>query len=211
MNLPLLPESAFHAELTSPALPLRVALIEADFPVPSPVRDVLARLDNVLVVDPSSHPAPHALVVDLGRDTRGGCALVRAMASAFPGAPILAVVGADDSRAVTCALGSGARACLVGRTATELLRACLDSVRSCVVGSTTGPAAVLPELSPRELDVLEGMARGSTYRQIAETLTISPHTVHTHVRKLYEKLDARCRHDAVDTARRLGLIDPSER
>jgi len=196
-----------HAEAVSSALPLRIALIEADFPVPSPVREVLARLENVVVVDTSAHPPPQALLVDLGRDSRGGCALVRAMAAAFPGAPILAVVGPDDSRAATAALGSGARACLVGRSATELLRTCLDSLRSSVAGSTVAMTAQLPELSRRELDVLEGMARGSTYRQIAETLAISPHTVHTHVRKLYEKLDARSRHDAVDAARRLGLLE----
>ncbi len=173
------------------------------------MRELLGGLDNVLLVDPSSQPCPQALIVDLGRDTRGGCALVRAMAAAFPGAPILAVVPAEDSRAVTTALCSGARACLDGQTASELLRTCLESIRSSVTSSTAVAAPVLPELSRRELDVLEGMARGRTYRQIAEGLEISPHTVHTHVRKLYEKLDARCRQDAVDAAQRLGLIKGS--
>lgn len=207
MSHPILPLAPLPADSPSAAAPLRVALIEADFPVPSPVREALASLDDVVVVDTSSHPAPQALVVDLGRDSRGGCALVRAMSAAFPGAPILAVLGVEEPRSVSCALASGARACLTGPSATELLRACLDSIRASVGAATIGRPQLLPELSRRELDVLDGMARGWTYRQIADKLTISPHTVHTHVRKLYEKLDARCREDAVEAARRLGLLE----
>jgi DNA-binding NarL/FixJ family response regulator len=64
-----------------------------------------------------------------------------------------------------------------------------------------------PALSPRELEVLDLMARGSTNREIAEALHLSPHTIHEHTSSLYRKLGARNRADAVQRAARLGLID----
>ena len=63
-----------------------------------------------------------------------------------------------------------------------------------------------PTLTPREREVLDLMARGSTNREIAEALHLSPHTIHEHTSGLYRKLGARNRADAVQRAARLGLI-----
>ena len=62
-----------------------------------------------------------------------------------------------------------------------------------------------PALTPREQEVLDLMARGSTNREIAEALHLSPHTIHEHTSSLYRKLGARNRADAVQRAHRLGL------
>ena len=64
-----------------------------------------------------------------------------------------------------------------------------------------------PALTAREQEVLDLMARGSTNREIAEALHLSPHTIHEHTSSLYRKLGARNRADAVQRASRLGLID----
>ena len=64
-----------------------------------------------------------------------------------------------------------------------------------------------PTLSPREREVLDLMARGSTNREIAAALHLSPHTIHEHTSSLYRKLGARNRADAVQRAARLGLTD----
>jgi two-component system response regulator DesR len=64
-----------------------------------------------------------------------------------------------------------------------------------------------PTLSSREREVLELMARGSTNREIAAALHLSPHTIHEHTSGLYRKLGARNRAEAVQRATRLGLID----
>ena len=64
-----------------------------------------------------------------------------------------------------------------------------------------------PALSPREREVLDLMARGSTNREIAAALHLSPHTIHEHTSSLYRKLGARNRADAVQRASRLGLTD----
>lgn len=61
-------------------------------------------------------------------------------------------------------------------------------------------------ISPRELEVLEQLAAGLSNKEIADKLHVSPHTVKTHVAKLYEKLDARRRTEAILKARELGLL-----
>jgi DNA-binding NarL/FixJ family response regulator len=53
------------------------------------------------------------------------------------------------------------------------------------------------DLSPREREVLELLARGYLYKEIAETLHISVPTVNTHIRRIYEKLHVRSRSQAV--------------
>jgi DNA-binding NarL/FixJ family response regulator len=62
-------------------------------------------------------------------------------------------------------------------------------------------------LTAREQEVLDLMARGSTNREIADALHLSPHTIHEHTSSLYRKLGARNRADAVQRASRNGLID----
>ena len=61
-----------------------------------------------------------------------------------------------------------------------------------------------PALSPREREVLDLIARGSTNREIAAALHLSPHTIHEHTSSLYRKLDVRNRAEAVQRAARLG-------
>jgi len=60
-------------------------------------------------------------------------------------------------------------------------------------------------LSPREREVLDLIARGSTNREIAAALHLSPHTIHEHTSSLYRKLGARNRADAVQRAHKAGL------
>jgi two-component system response regulator DesR len=62
-------------------------------------------------------------------------------------------------------------------------------------------------LSPREREVLDLIAGGSTNREIAAALHLSPHTIKEHTSSLYRKLGARNRAEAVQRAQRLGLSD----
>jgi len=61
-------------------------------------------------------------------------------------------------------------------------------------------------ISPRELDVLEKIAAGRSTNEIADELSVSPNTVKTHVARLFEKLDAKRRTDAINKARELGIL-----
>lgn len=60
-------------------------------------------------------------------------------------------------------------------------------------------------ITPRERDVLKCIEGGLAYKEIARKLFISPHTVHTHIKKIYEKLQARNRQDVLLRARRKGI------
>jgi DNA-binding CsgD family transcriptional regulator len=63
-------------------------------------------------------------------------------------------------------------------------------------------------LSPRERDVLAGLAVGESTEEIGLTLRMSPHTVRTHLRNIMRKLDARTRAHAVAIAICDGAIEP---
>ena len=61
-------------------------------------------------------------------------------------------------------------------------------------------------ITPRELDILEAMAAGLSNREIAERLFVSENTVKTHVGRLFDKLSAKRRTQAVQLAKEAGLI-----
>jgi DNA-binding CsgD family transcriptional regulator len=61
-------------------------------------------------------------------------------------------------------------------------------------------------ISPRELTILQELAAGHSNKEIAANLDVSPNTVKTHVARLFEKLGARRRTDAIAKARELGIV-----
>lgn len=61
-------------------------------------------------------------------------------------------------------------------------------------------------ITPRELEILEALAAGHSTREISERLFVSENTVKTHTSRLFEKLDARRRTQAVQRAKEAGLI-----
>ena len=69
-----------------------------------------------------------------------------------------------------------------------------------------GVTAVPPILSSREQEVLELIARGFSYAEIARIKSISVHTVQTHIKGLYSKLAVHSKNEAVYEATRIGLL-----
>ena len=61
-------------------------------------------------------------------------------------------------------------------------------------------------LSHREKEVIKEVENGLTYKEIADKLRISPHTVHAHIKKIYEKLHARNKQGALISARKKGIL-----
>ncbi|HEY6985107.1 MAG TPA: response regulator transcription factor [Rhodanobacteraceae bacterium] len=61
-------------------------------------------------------------------------------------------------------------------------------------------------ISARELSVLHALAAGRSNKEIAAELHVSPNTVKTHIARLFEKLDAKRRTDAINRARELGIV-----
>lgn len=93
----------------------------------------------------------------------------------------------------------------VGRPLKELSDECSDSLH--VYETGLSPAEVKrASLSGRELDVLRGMAEGLSNGQIGHRIEVSEDTVKTHVRRLFRRLGARDRANAVLIGYRLGVL-----
>jgi two-component system nitrate/nitrite response regulator NarL len=90
----------------------------------------------------------------------------------------------------------------MGVLSPEVTRTVLDAFRS-------GPeSAGLESLSPRELEVLGEIAKGSTTVSIAKSLSITEPTVKTHVKNIFRKLGAANRAEAIHIASQAGLLSP---
>ncbi|MFL6123578.1 LuxR C-terminal-related transcriptional regulator [Actinophytocola sp.] len=135
------------------------------------------------------------------------------------GRPVVLVRTEPPSRSeVLTALLRGACAVLTAeRIGTELVPACTlaahgyvtvdaDAARG-VLDALQTPAAGLPELTSRELDILRLIADGNTVRQTARALGIAAKTVENTQSRLYRKLGARNRSGALVAAHALGLLE----
>jgi DNA-binding CsgD family transcriptional regulator len=73
-------------------------------------------------------------------------------------------------------------------------------------GATTLRIDPSVSLSEREFEILRLCSKGLRYAEIAQVLTLSPHTVNTHLKTIYRKLMVNSRAEAVYEARRMGLL-----
>lgn len=71
---------------------------------------------------------------------------------------------------------------------------------------STVPGPLVEPLTNRELDILELLAERLSNQEISDKLFISLETVKTHLKNIYQKLCAGSRRDAVDKARKLGIL-----
>jgi LuxR family maltose regulon positive regulatory protein len=71
-------------------------------------------------------------------------------------------------------------------------------------------SSLIETISEREIEVLQLLADGLTYQEIAQTMYVSVNTVKSHLKSIYGKLSVHSRREAVARARVLHLIDPSE-
>lgn len=93
----------------------------------------------------------------------------------------------------------------------ELVRPVLTQVtrhHAAALAAGAGPRGPTPALTDRERAIVRLLARGQTADQISGRLEISPRTVHKHVEHLYRKLDVHARHEALERAHALGMLEP---
>lgn len=164
------------------------------------------------------HEAPDVVLCDLGLPKMSGIELIRRAQQRLPNLPIMVHTISEDRDAVFAALKAGACGYIVkGASPRELIEA--------LVTLRAGGAPMSPRiarlvvrtfherpsddeflLSAKERSVLLGIQDGRSYKEIALDLHISPHTVHSHIKRIYEKLQASDKQDAVMKARRRGIL-----
>jgi len=148
---------------------------------------------------------PDVALVDLFLAGESGAELCEAIRRASPETRVLLISGAGRM-APAAARAAGASGFI---SKDSDAREVVAAVRTVGFGMTTfAPKAEQPEplLTEREREVLDLIAAGSTNREIAEELYLSPHTVKEHTSAVYRKLHARNRAEAVQLAQRIGLL-----
>ncbi len=148
---------------------------------------------------------PHVALVDLFLAEESGAELCAAIRKASPSTRVLLISGAGRMSPASARAAGASGFVSKDWQAAEIARA----VQLVGQGLTMfPPKAEQPEplLSEREREVLDLIAAGSTNREIAQRLYLSPHTVKEHTSALYRKLGARNRAEAVQLAQRVGLL-----
>jgi DNA-binding NarL/FixJ family response regulator len=160
---------------------------------------------------PKNPPDVVLMDINLGERATDGIECVRALKVLLPEILVLMLTVFDDSEKIFQALAAGASGYLLKRQRPEELLAAIREVvaggapmstsiaRKVVKSFQSAPpaGAESTELSNRELEVLKAMAEGLAYKQIADQLNVSIHTVRNYIRRIYEKLHVHSRTAAV--------------
>lgn len=170
---------------------------------------------------------PDVVLMDINMPGLNGIEATRRILRANPTTGVIMVTMLEDDASLFSAMRAGARGyVLKGAHHQELL----GTIRAVAGGQAlfgapvaarimnffqtleTGskpslPEEAFPELTPRELEVLELIAQGANNRQIADTLVISSHTVRNHITSIFSKLQVADRAQAIIKAREAGLAN----
>jgi len=155
---------------------------------------------------------PDVVLMDINLPGINGVECVRRLKQALPNTLAMMLTAYEDTENIFNALAAGASGYLLKRAPRAELLAAIRDVRNggspmtphiarLVVQSFQRPASgsvpATENLSAREQEVLDCLSQGFLYKEIAERLGISYETVHTYIRRIYEKLQVRTRTEAV--------------
>jgi DNA-binding NarL/FixJ family response regulator len=158
------------------------------------------------------HEKPSVVLFDINLPGMNGIECVRKLKPRLPETQFVMVTVYEDANHIFNALSAGASGYLLKQTRRNEL---MDALKDVHAGGSPMSSQIarkvvqnfyrneaqsdgeIVQLSTREREVLELLARGYLYKEIAEMLKISVQTVNTYIRRIYEKLHVRSRAQAV--------------
>ena len=202
-------------------LTMLVGLIEG-------VEVVATACDGIEAVDRAQRERPDVVLMDLRMPRMEGADATREIRATLPDTQVLVLTTYADDDALFPALQAGARGYLTKDASAEEIE---QAIKALVAGRThldsaiqqrlvaavidaqpvpVAPRQPLPDdLTPREAEVLKLIAAGLSNAEIADALVVSNATVKTHVNRIFYKIGARDRAQAVRYAYRHGLAGPA--
>ena len=211
--------------------PIR-ALIVDDHPVTREgLRTALELSEDVIVVvgeaasgeeavEQARELSPDVVFMDVRMPGMDGIEATRRIRQAAPTTKVI-LITIDESRgAISEAIQAGVSGYLLKDASADAL---VDAARNAIEGNAVihpqltktfieevhlgeAESSTTTPLSKREREILQKVADGATTRQVASDLGISPHTVKTHLERIFEKLGANDRAQAVAIAIRTGVV-----
>jgi DNA-binding NarL/FixJ family response regulator len=201
---------------------LRVSIVDDDEPTRRILSELVAESDDLDLL--GSHPntesaleqlpaqKPDVVLMDINVPKLNGVECVRRLKPQLPNTQFLMLTVYADADHIFAALAAGATGYLLkGTRRTELLGAIKQiaqggSPMSCAIARKVVQSFAhakpnrpdLQALSPRERSVLELLAQGYLYKEIADALKVSVTTVDTYVRRVYDKLQVNSRSEAIN-------------
>ena len=203
-------------------MPITVSIVEDNEQLRQTLARMISRAEDFVCISqyPTAEAAleglpgerPRVVLMDINLPGINGVECVRQLKQRLPETQVMMLTAYEDTENIFNSLAAGASGYMLKRTkSAELLAAIREVNRGGSPMSThiarkvvqsfqrpvSAAAGPTEELSAREREVLEGLSQGMMYKEIAEKLSISYETVHTYIRRIYEKLQVRTRTEAV--------------
>jgi DNA-binding NarL/FixJ family response regulator len=154
---------------------------------------------------------PDVVLMDINLGGMSGIECVRQLKPKMPETQVVMLTVFEDTEKIFSALSAGASGYLLKRLSPVKL---LEAIREVHEGGSPMSAPIARKvvqslqpsssrvdeslaLSPREREVLDGLAEGQAYKQIGDSLGVSIHTVRNYIRRIYQKLHVRSSGEAV--------------
>lgn len=214
----------------TPGKAVRVLLADDHAAVRRGVRDFLTEDETIEIIAEADDGAeawakmtrclPDVAVLDIQMSGLSGVELTKRIKEYYPEVRVLVLTAYDDEPYIFALLRAGADGYIMKTARGSELRQAVKNVArgksvldpevaAKVIANATDPRHVEP-LSERELDVLRGVAKSQTNRQIGQVLAISDRTVQGHLANIFSKLQVSSRTEAVTLALQQGMITLEE-
>ena len=185
-----------------------------------------AFLADMAVRDRSGGALPEVVLMDIEMPGRNGIETTAELAKTWVGVEVLILTVYEDEDKIFAAVQAGASGYLLKDAGPEAVVGAVEEIaaggaptsplvarkllgyvrRQQAAAARSATAAEDLRLTPRETEVLGRLVEDATEAQIADALGVSPHTVRTHVKNLYAKLQVHSRAQAVRAAFERGLV-----